>query len=80
MTLVSSAVNTVIVCYAEAPGEFVINLLNHFIDCLLTPFAFILEYFYIDICYPAEFQRNHPKLSDDMRMAWRQAWPTEFTY
>lgn len=36
MTLVSSAVNTVIVCYAEAP---------------------------------AEFQRNHPKLSDDMRMA-----------
>ncbi|KAL9186603.1 hypothetical protein ACHAXT_005841 [Thalassiosira profunda] len=47
MTLVSSAVNTVIVCYAEAPMEF---------------------------------QQNHPKLSDDMRAAWRQAWPVEFTY
>lgn len=47
MTLVSSAVNTVIVCYAEAP---------------------------------AEFQRNHPKLSEDMREAWRAAWPSEFHY
>ncbi|KAL7520603.1 hypothetical protein ACHAWX_005320 [Stephanocyclus meneghinianus] len=47
MTLVSSAVNTVIVCYAEAP---------------------------------AEFQTNHPKLSDDMRATWRQAWPEEFFY
>ncbi|KAL7530016.1 hypothetical protein ACHAXR_003274 [Thalassiosira sp. AJA248-18] len=47
MTLVSSAVNTVIVCYAEAPHEF---------------------------------QQNHPKLSEDMRAAWRQAWPAEFTY
>ena len=46
MPLVSSVVNTVIVCYAEAP---------------------------------AEFQTNHPKLSEDMRVAWRQAWPTEFT-
>jgi hypothetical protein len=47
MTLVSSAVNTVIVCYAEAP---------------------------------AEFQVNHPKLSEDMRATWRQAWPSEFSY
>lgn len=47
MTLVSSAVNTVIVCYAEAPMEF---------------------------------QQNHPKLSEDMRAAWRQAWPVEFNY
>ncbi|KAL3781243.1 hypothetical protein ACHAWO_009875 [Cyclotella atomus] len=47
MTLVSSAVNTVIVCYAEAP---------------------------------AEFQTNHPKLSDNMRSTWRQAWPSEFNY
>lgn len=47
LTLVSSAVNTVIVCYAEAPGEF---------------------------------QQNHPKLSEDMRATWRQAWPSEFCY
>lgn len=47
MTLVSSAVNTVIVCYAEAPQQF---------------------------------QENHPKLSEDMRAAWRQAWPTDFQY
>jgi len=47
MTLVSSAVNTVIVCYAEAPREF---------------------------------EENHPKLSEEMRGAWRQAWPAEFHY
>mmetsp|Transcript_2885 Transcript_2885/g.5101 ORF Transcript_2885/g.5101 Transcript_2885/m.5101 type:complete len:589 (-) Transcript_2885:219-1985(-) len=47
MTLVSSAVNTVIVCYAEAPREF---------------------------------QENHPKLADDMKTTWRQAWPSEFYY
>jgi len=47
MTLISSAVNTVIVCYAEAP---------------------------------AEFQTNHPKLSEEMRSTWRQAWPAEFSY
>mmetsp|Transcript_20316 Transcript_20316/g.40212 ORF Transcript_20316/g.40212 Transcript_20316/m.40212 type:complete len:589 (-) Transcript_20316:182-1948(-) len=47
MTIVSSAVNTVIVCYAEAPQEF---------------------------------QTNHPKLSEDMRAAWRQAWPVDFNY
>ena len=47
LTLVSSAVNTVIVCYAEAPREF---------------------------------EENHPKLSQDMRAAWRQAWPDEFNY
>jgi hypothetical protein len=47
LTLVSSAVNTVIVCYAEAPREF---------------------------------ELNHPKLSQDMRTAWREAWPEEFRY
>ena len=47
LTLVSSAVNTVVVCYAEAP---------------------------------AEFQTNHPTLSDEMRGAWRQAWPVDFKY
>ncbi len=47
LTLVSSAVNTVIVCYAEAPREF---------------------------------ETNHPKLSHDMRTAWRQTWPEEFRY
>lgn len=46
-SVVSSAVNTVIVCYAEAP---------------------------------AEFQQNYPKLSEDMRAAWRQAYPNEFRY
>ena len=46
-SVVSSAVNTVIVCYAEAP---------------------------------AEFQQNHPRLSEEMRAAWRQAWPNEFKY
>lgn len=46
-SVVSSAVNTVIVCYAEAP---------------------------------AEFQQNHQKLSEDMRAAWRQAWPNNFSY
>jgi hypothetical protein len=46
-SVVSSAVNTVIVCYAEAP---------------------------------AEFQQNHPKLSEEMRAAWKQAWPNEFQY
>lgn len=32
------------------------------------------------VCFaeaPAEFQANHPELSNDMRMAWRQAWPME---
>ena len=24
---------------------------------------------------PAEFQRNHPQLSNEMRMAWTGAWP-----
>ena len=46
-SVVSSAVNTVIVCYAEAPNEF---------------------------------QQNHPQLSEEMRAAWRQAWPNEFRY
>jgi hypothetical protein len=46
-SVVSSAVNTVIVCYAEAPNEF---------------------------------QANHPKLSDQMRDAWRRAFPQEFGY
>ncbi len=35
------------------------------------------------VCYaeaPAEFQQNHPRLSDEMREAWRQAWPNEFKY
>jgi hypothetical protein len=40
--VVSSAVNTVIVCYCEAP---------------------------------AEFERNHPQLSAEMRGAWTNAWP-----
>jgi hypothetical protein len=44
MSVVGSAVNTVIVCFAEAP---------------------------------AEFQSNHPQLSEEMRAAWRQAWPLE---
>jgi len=46
-SIVSSAVNTVIVCYAEAPQEF---------------------------------QTNHPRLSEEMRAAWRQAWPNHFRY
>ena len=46
-SLISSAVNAVIVCYAEAP---------------------------------AEFQMNHPQLSDEMRASWRQAYPVEFHY
>lgn len=29
---------------------------------------------------PAEFQANHPQLSDQMRSAWRKAYPTEFQY
>mmetsp|Transcript_4910 Transcript_4910/g.12002 ORF Transcript_4910/g.12002 Transcript_4910/m.12002 type:complete len:585 (+) Transcript_4910:122-1876(+) len=45
--LVSSAVNVVIVCFAEAP---------------------------------AEFQSNHPMLSQQMIDAWREAYPTEFGY
>lgn len=35
------------------------------------------------VCYaesPNEFQQNHPVLSSEMRLAWRQAWPEEFTY
>lgn len=47
MGIVGSAVNAVIVCYAEDP---------------------------------AAFQANYPQLSDDMRSAWRQAWPSEFRY
>lgn len=42
MGVVSSGVNTVIVCFAEAPNEF---------------------------------QVNHPTLSDEMRTAWRGAYP-----
>jgi len=44
MSVVASAINTVIVLFAEAP---------------------------------AEFQTNHPELSNDMRAAWSQAWPSE---
>uniref|UniRef100_A0A7S4K077 Choline transporter-like protein n=1 Tax=Odontella aurita TaxID=265563 RepID=A0A7S4K077_9STRA len=32
------------------------------------------------VCFaeaPAEFQQNHPQLSDEMRFAWTQAWPVE---
>jgi len=32
------------------------------------------------VCFaeaPREFQTNHPKLSNEMRAAWRQAWPVE---
>ena len=29
---------------------------------------------------PAEFQANHPQLSDQMRAAWRKAYPNEFQY
>jgi hypothetical protein len=46
-SVISSAVNAVIVCYAEAP---------------------------------AEFQENHPQLSEQMRATWRQAYPNEFQY
>jgi hypothetical protein len=42
MSVVGSANNTVIVCFAESP---------------------------------AEFERNHPQLSAEMRSAWVQAWP-----
>jgi len=45
--LVSSAVNTVIVCFAEAPSEF---------------------------------HSNHPQLSQQMILAWRDAYPNEFGY
>ena len=30
------------------------------------------------VCFagnPVEFQKNHPKLSDEMRSAWREVWP-----
>jgi xanthosine utilization system XapX-like protein len=46
-SVVSSAVNTVLVCYAEAPNEFA---------------------------------ANHPQLANQMRAAWRAAWPNEFGY
>jgi len=29
---------------------------------------------------PAEFQANHPQLSEQMRAAWKQAYPVEFRY
>lgn len=45
--LISSAVNTVIVCFAEAP---------------------------------ADFQHNHPVLSSQMIVTWRDAYPNEFRY
>jgi hypothetical protein len=35
------------------------------------------------VCYaeaPAEFQQNHVQLSEEMRAAWRQAWPNDFHY
>jgi hypothetical protein len=35
------------------------------------------------VCYaeaPREFELNHPKLSQDMLSAWREAWPEEFRY
>jgi hypothetical protein len=34
----------------------------------------------IIVCFveaPAEFQANHPQLSNEMRAAWREAWPHE---
>jgi len=45
MSIVASAVNTVIVCFAEAPEEF---------------------------------QLNHPRLSDELRAAWQDMYPSEF--
>jgi len=45
MSIVASAVNTVIVCFAEAPEEF---------------------------------QLNHPRLSDELRAAWLDMYPSEF--
>mmetsp|Transcript_1973 Transcript_1973/g.4265 ORF Transcript_1973/g.4265 Transcript_1973/m.4265 type:complete len:507 (-) Transcript_1973:555-2075(-) len=45
MSTIESAVNTVIVCYAESP---------------------------------AEFQANHPILSNEMREAWLKAYPEEY--
>jgi len=44
MGVIESAVNTIIVCFAESP---------------------------------AEFERNHPILSMEMRGAWRMAYPDE---
>lgn len=35
------------------------------------------------VCFaeaPNEFQQNHPQLSIQMRDAWRQAWPHDFSY
>uniref|UniRef100_A0A7S1BBS7 Choline transporter-like protein n=2 Tax=Corethron hystrix TaxID=216773 RepID=A0A7S1BBS7_9STRA len=45
-TVVESAVNTIIVCFAESP---------------------------------AEFQSNHPKLCNNMREAWGQMYPDDFS-
>lgn len=42
MSVVGSAINTVIVCFAESP---------------------------------AEFEQNHPRLSEEMRSSWISAWP-----
>jgi hypothetical protein len=43
--VVASAINTIIVCYCEAP---------------------------------AEFERNYPQLSAEMRSSWMLAWPDLF--
>ena len=35
------------------------------------------------VCFaesPNEFQNNHPDLSNEMRLAWRSAWPNECGY
>ncbi len=44
LSVVNSSVNTVLVCFAEAPGEF---------------------------------EENHPKLSSNMRGAWRSVYSDE---
>mmetsp|Transcript_17228 Transcript_17228/g.25244 ORF Transcript_17228/g.25244 Transcript_17228/m.25244 type:complete len:542 (-) Transcript_17228:196-1821(-) len=55
-------------------GAVITNVLMNVVGSAVTA---------VIVCYaeaPAEFSTNHPELSDEMRAAWRQAWPTEFNY
>ena len=87
MGLVGSAVNAVIgkTFWRVLPGTFCksIYFLFHFLiySTLLNVNLFLLKI--VLVCYaedPNAFQANHTELSNKMRDAWRQAWPTEFSY
>ena len=68
---------------ATLAGSFFIGFVIGFVLCS-TLFSLISSAVNATIVLyaeaPAEFQANHPQLSEQMRAAWKQAYPQEFQY